>query len=88
MAQVYKDFSFDKHWITVCKGADGKYYLVDTCDTFDMGWETMVFKYDVKRDAVPNYIDLVCRRYLTNGDGEAGHRDMCVNLDMMLRNAS
>ena len=53
----------------------GNHYVVSTADTFDMGWETMVFP--AREDGtVIDYIDLACRRYADAEAAKAGHLEM------------
>ena len=48
------------------------FVLVDTCNTFDCGLETMVFKC-TEDGKVTNWHDLDCRRYITIPEAIKGH---------------
>ena len=54
----------------------GKEYMVSTVETFDKGWETMVFEI---RDGDVYYADLACRRYEDEVQATAGHIAMVVD---------
>lgn len=51
------------------------YVLVDTCEPFDCGWETMVFKCN-KTGKVTKWADLDCERYPDREHAELGHYEM------------
>lgn len=48
-------------------------FIVSTADTFDKGWETMVF--EVFSGKI-NYRDLAAKRYSNAGEAAAGHKRM------------
>ena len=50
---------------------EGKKYLVSTCNTFDQGWETMVFP--IMEDGEPLYNEQACKRYANQSDAAFGH---------------
>jgi hypothetical protein len=52
--------------------ANGKYWI-STNNTFDRGWETMVFAI---KDGKVNYADLDCDRYISEMDAAIGHTAM------------
>ena len=55
-----------------------KHYVVSTADTFDMGWETMVFP--AREDGtVIDYTDLACVRYSNADAAAAGHAAMVID---------
>jgi hypothetical protein len=50
-----------------------RHFLVSTCNTFDHGWETMVFP--CKADgAVSDWGDLYTQRYATQEEAKIGHQ--------------
>ena len=49
--------------------------LIDSADTFDVGYETMVFKCD-KNGHVEDYLDLDRAIYTSVEDMERGHQQM------------
>jgi hypothetical protein len=51
---------------------EGNRYWVSTVDTFDKGWETMVFA--VKPDGTNDWTDLYSARYPDRAAAEAGHK--------------
>jgi len=57
------------------KTANGKYLLVDSRDTFDHGYETMVFRCD-ENGAVDNWLDIDVDTYPTLPDMIKGHVQM------------
>ena len=50
-------------------------YFISTNDTFDSGWETMVFARNPKTDVI-DYTDLDCMRYTNQQEAYAGHDQM------------
>jgi len=50
-----------------------KEFMVSTVETFDKGWETMVFE---MREGDVYYADLACRRYEDEEQATAGHIEM------------
>lgn len=65
----------------VVQTEDGNLYMVDSNDTFDCGYETMVFPWSKRRNEVKNWTDLYCERYKSDGDMYAGHKRICENLE-------
>ena len=61
-----------------------KYYLVDSNDTFDFGYETMVFLFNIKEDDVENWGDLYCKRYTTEEEMKKHHFEVCENIEKYL----
>lgn len=55
---------------------DGKYYVVDSCFTFDHGYETMVFTSDEKGNVI-DWSDLDCEIYNDVNSMKIGHKKMC-----------
>lgn len=53
----------------------GEYVWIDTCYTFDRGWETMVFESDESGN-VKNWIDLDSQLYYTEEQASRGHDTM------------
>lgn len=59
----------------VVKLLDGQYVWIDTCYTFDHGWETMVFECDENGDVV-SWWDLDSDRYFSEAEAAVGHDRM------------
>lgn len=57
---------------------DGKHYMVSTVDTWDAGWETMVFPCTPDGD-VTDYGELACQRYYGEEDATNGHAQMVLD---------
>lgn len=57
---------------------NGKHYLVSTVDTFDNGWETMVFLCDADGE-VADWAELACNRYSDREEADTGHFEMVQN---------
>ncbi len=68
----------------VVRTNDGKYYYVDTADTFDIGPETMVFRFDEKKDVVASFTELYAERYATMEEAYAKHEQIIDNLESYL----
>ena len=60
----------------VAVGSTGRFVVVDSRDTMDVGYETMVFESDADGD-VFEYADLDVARYKTWQDMKKGHEKMC-----------
>jgi len=55
---------------------DGKHYFVSTNDTFDHGFETMIFRCDAD-GKVTDWGDLFSERYGTIEEATEGHKTAC-----------
>lgn len=51
------------------------YVKVDTCNTFDSGWETIVFQADEKHNVLSSK-DLFVKHYASEEDAIAGHNQI------------
>ena len=51
------------------------YVWIDTCDTFDRGWETMVFRCD-ENGNVSDWMDLDSELYICKDHAFKGHNEM------------
>lgn len=51
------------------------YVWIDTCDTFDRGWETMVFRCD-ENGNVLDWMDLDSELYINENNAAKGHDEM------------
>lgn len=65
--------------------SNNKYYLVDSNDTIDAGYETMVFPYNIKEDEVEDWGDLYCERYNTEEEMEKHHFEVCEDIEKYLK---
>ena len=61
------------HGIVQC--ADGQFVWIDSRETFESGYETMVFPCDSNGN-VESWKDLDCERYSSYEEMEAGHTEM------------
>ena len=59
--------------------SNGKYYLVDSCYTWDCGYETMIFRCNSKGN-VKNWRELFVARY--QSESEMQQRHMKIVTDM------
>ena len=59
--------------------SNGKYYLVDSCYTFDQGCETMVFRCDSKGN-VKNWRDLFAAHYQSESEMQQGHMKIVTDM--------
>ena len=62
---------------------NGQEYYVSTKNTFDVGFETMVF--ESKDKYVTSWIDCYYRHYNKVQDAIVGHRDVIDNLEKCLK---
>lgn len=51
------------------------YVWIDTCNTFDRGWETMVFRCD-ENGKVLDWMDLDSELYINENNASKGHDKM------------
>lgn len=64
---------------------DGSVYIVDSCWTFDCGYESIVFKGSRKTHKILNSKkDLYVRHYDSGEDMVKGHTEICENLERYL----
>lgn len=57
---------------------NGQQYCVDTCHTFDKGWETMVFK--SKNNQIISFHDVYVKHWVTMFQAMCGHDDVVRDL--------
>lgn len=72
-------YDLDKEHIyrdCITVGNTGRYVVVDSRQTHDAGYETMVFESTAKGD-IFTYVDLDVNRYETWEDMKEGHEKMC-----------
>ena len=55
-------------------------YYVDSNNTIDKGYETMVFRCDANHN-VTSWLELYCERYSTEDDMRNRHHYICRNLE-------
>lgn len=60
--------------------SENKYYFVDSNDTFDRGYETMIFKCDENGDNI-DWTDIFCKNYDTYVEMELSHNNIIKNLE-------
>lgn len=61
--------------INNCKTRTMGYVWIDTCNTFDRGWETMVFRCD-ENGKVLDWMDLDSELYINKNNAAKGHDKM------------
>lgn len=61
---------------TVVKRTENSYVLVDSCNTIDHGYETMIFECDEEGN-VSNWNDIDADWYDTEEEMKIGHQKMC-----------
>ncbi len=69
--------------LTDIVNVNGKYFLVDTCFTFDAGWESMAFPCTKDGDVI-SWGDVACTRYDSQDQARLGHYNMVENLASMM----
>ena len=62
---------------------NGNHYYIDSVDTFDCGYETMIFPCDEK-GKVTSWSELYCERYDNATEMEARHKEIVSNLGAVL----
>lgn len=58
---------------------NGNHYLVDSCYTWDCGYETMVFRCDSKGN-VKNWHDLFVAHYQSESEMQQGHMQIVTDI--------
>lgn len=64
---------------------DGKMYVVDSCRTFDSGFETMVFRWSKKKHGAENMRELYYEHHTDEVVMAERHEYICNNLEELLR---
>ena len=59
----------------------GKLYLVDSNNTLDHGYETMVFKWSKRKKRPTSWKDLYCAYHESEYDMRTAHYIICHNLE-------
>ena len=78
---IIRDMRRDGGIASIVKARNGMYYCVDTADTFDMGPETMVFRYVMSQNRVKGWDNpLITRHYKCMDDALKGHAEIAYNL--------
>lgn len=63
---------------------NGKQYYIDTSNTLDCGWETMIFQ--VKNRVVTDWYDLYCERHNSKDEAMNRHKYIINHLEEYLSN--
>lgn len=74
----------EREYCTIVLTDDGETYYVDSADTYDAEYETMVFPWNNRRDEVDDWNELYVEHYKTEKDMEKGHERICSNLEKYL----
>ena len=64
---------------------DGKWYCVDTADTFDCGPETMVFPFNARTQSCTSARELYVEHYHSMEEGYEKHREIAAALEQFLK---
>lgn len=83
MSKIIKETGW-REFSTVVETTDGKQYLVSSADTFDAGFETMVFEWSKTHDTVESWSELFCTHYATYDEMRQVHEIICKNLEEVL----
>lgn len=67
----------------IVKTEDGKLFYVDSTETFDAGFETMVFPCD-EDGQVTSWFELYVEHYKNEKEMEQRHKYICRNLEEVL----
>ena len=60
---------------------DGKLYLVDSNNTLDHGYETMVFRWSKRKKKPTSWKDLYCAFHLSEKSMRLAHYTICNSLE-------
>lgn len=86
MSEIIRHSEAYRRLSHICKTDTGYYFYVDSNETVDCSFETMVFTYDEKNKEVSDWMDLYCRHYDTYNDMKTGHYEICQTLETLLPN--
>ena len=84
MSKIIKETGW-RELSTVVETNDGEQYLVSSADTFDAGFETMVFKWDKTQDNVENWNDFFCEHHTSYDEMVQVHETICENLEREIK---
>lgn len=86
MSKIIEYDLSDRELANIVQTSDGMFYYVDSCYTMDAGYETMAFVCgDREHDfEVLSWTDRYFRRYPSEEDMIAGHKEICENLEKYL----
>lgn len=84
MSEIVRHSEADRALSHIVRTDSGHYFYVDSNDTIDCGYETMVFWYDEKHKEVSDWGELYVRRYDTFYDMRKGHYYICHLLEKIL----
>lgn len=68
----------------VVRTDDGNHYMVSSTDLCGYGFETMVFKWNLKKDDVDDWMEEYCERYESEKEMENRHKEICKHLEECL----
>lgn len=68
----------------IVKTDTGSYFYVDSNDTYDCGFETMVFMYDEKKHEVAGWGELYVEHYDTYESMKNNHYAICNRLELFI----
>lgn len=60
---------------------ENHFYYVDSNETFDAGFETMAFPYDIEKNEVQSWNDVAVAHYANLVDMLLGHISFCEELE-------
>lgn len=82
ISEIYENHGIHRRGLV--QTSDGKYYIVDTNDTYDVGMETMVFRGRENSIYVESWADLYKRQYEDVESAIRGHDEIVNNLEKYL----
>lgn len=82
MSTVIKEIE-DREHCHIVQTADGKYYYVDSVDTWDRGYETMAFVCN-KNGKVESWGGVYCQHYAPEEEMIAGHEAAINHLEFRI----
>ena len=85
MSKIIKHTSAPRPLSHVVETESGSRYMVSSTDTFDAGYETMVFIWDDEEDDVGSWLDCYAEHYKSESQMEKGHDRICSNLEKYLK---
>ena len=64
---------------------DGKFYVVDSEDTRDCGYETMVFDWDILANKISNWLELYVEWHNSETEMRLRHYIICKNFENLYK---
>lgn len=83
MSEIIKKADSDRELSHIIRTDSGNYFYIDSNNTFDAGYETMAFAYDMENDEVDSWADLYVKHYKSYEKMKKGHFYVCTHFEVL-----